>query len=138
LSYQLIAELLVENSEANSLIASEIPSKAGNPVDVAMDGKQAVSAANNGEYDIVLMDLQMPMMDGYDATTAIRQLAPPVCDMPIVALTANVMAESEAAERAIRLDGFLSKPLAKNDLLETVRHWIAVSQSRRNRSVASA
>jgi CheY-like chemotaxis protein len=98
----------------------------------------AVSAANNGEYDIVLMDLQMPVMDGYDATTAIRQLASPMCDVPIVALTANVMAESEAAQRGIRLDGFLSKPLAKNDLLETVQHWISVSQSRRNRSVASA
>jgi two-component system sensor histidine kinase BarA len=130
--------LLVEDSEANSLITSEILSKAGYSVDAAMNGEQAVSAANNGEYDIVLMDLQMPVMDGYDATTAIRQLASPMCDVPIVALTANVMAESEAAQRGIRLDGFLSKPLAKNDLLETVQHWISVSQSRRNRSVASA
>jgi two-component system sensor histidine kinase BarA len=129
--------LLVEDSEANSLIASEILAKAGYSVDVAMDGEQAVTAASNGEYDIVLMDLQMPVMDGYDATTAIRQLPPPMCDVPIVALTANVMAESEAAERAIRLDGFLSKPLTKNDLLETVRYWIAVGRSRCDRSAAS-
>jgi signal transduction histidine kinase/CheY-like chemotaxis protein len=129
--------LLVEDSEANSLIASEILSKAGFAVDIATDGERAVTAANNGDYDIVLMDLQMPVMDGYDATSAIRRLSPPVCDVPIIALTANVMAEGEAATRGIELDGFLSKPLAKNDLLETVQHWVAVKQGRRNNTVAS-
>ena len=129
--------LLVEDSEANSLIASEILSKAGYAVDIAVNGERAVTAAKDGDYDIVLMDLQMPVMDGYDATTAIRCLSPPVCDVPIIALTANVMAEAEAAARAIKLDGFLSKPLAKNDLLETVRHWIAVSRGQHNNTVAS-
>lgn len=79
----------------------------------------------------------MPVMDGYDATTAIRQQVPPACDVPIVALTANVMAEGEAGEHSVKLDGSLSRPFPKDDLLETVRHWISVSRSRRNHSVAS-
>ena len=129
--------LLVEDSEANSLIAAAILSKAGYAVNTVANGELAVIAAGNDIYDTILMDLQMPVMDGYDATVAIRGLEPPDCDVPVVALTANVMAESEAATRATELDGFLSKPLVRKDLLDAVRHWTAVGRKRRNNTLAS-
>jgi len=129
--------LLVEDSEANSLVASAILSKAGYAVDTVANGELALTAARNNTYDTILMDLQMPVMDGYAATAGVRCLESPVCDVPIVALTANVMAESEATARATELDGFLAKPFVRKDLLDAVQHWTAVGRKRRNKYLAS-
>jgi signal transduction histidine kinase/AmiR/NasT family two-component response regulator len=121
--------LLVEDSPANQMVASAMLEKAGFTVSVATNGKEAIDAVKADCPDLVLMDLQMPVMDGYAAAVAIREL-PGICaEVPIVALTANVMAESDAGERGVQLDGYLSKPLSRRVLLETVVSWMERSST---------
>jgi CheY-like chemotaxis protein len=83
--------LLVEDDAVNQLIAVRMLAKLGSTVDVAVDRRQAVERAAGGTYDLVLMDCQMPVLDGFAATEAIRARQP-FADLPIVALTANVVA----------------------------------------------
>lgn len=116
--------LLVEDSPANILVASAVLEKAGYAVDIAENGKEALDAAMARPPDIILMDLQMPVMDGYKAAAEIRKMPGINGRVPIIALTANVMAESDARERSTRFDGYLSKPYERRVLLDIVRSHI--------------
>jgi CheY-like chemotaxis protein len=92
----------------------------GHRVDAAWDGQQAVMAVEQTEYDLVLMDCQMPNMDGYEATRAIRRLARGR-RVPIVAMTANAMADDRQRCLEAGMDDFLAKPVSTRhlyDLLE--------------------
>ena len=107
--------LLVEDNEMNQMIAEAILTDAGFQVDIAGDGEVAVdrmSAEPAGHYDIVLMDIQMPKMDGYEATRRIRALADPrKARIPIVAVTANVFVEDVQVALDAGMDAHLPKPL---------------------------
>jgi signal transduction histidine kinase/CheY-like chemotaxis protein len=120
--------LLVEDSEANRLFATIVLEKAGYTVEAAENGVEALQKVKLVSPNVILMDLQMPVMDGYEATVAIRNLAEPTAKIPIIAFTADVMAEREALSRGIKMDAFLSKPLAKSSLLETVSYWVGVNR----------
>ena len=107
--------LLVEDNELNAEIATEILEETGLTVEHVWDGAEAVEAvtqAPDGKYDIVLMDIQMPKMNGYDACRAIRATDRPYCKLvPIVAMTANAFAEDVEAAKTAGMDAHIAKPL---------------------------
>ena len=88
------------------------------------DGAAAVEAAASGGYDLILMDVHMPVMDGLNATRAIRAMTGQVSRMPILALTANVQPEQVAACRAAGMDGHVSKPIQVRDLMAAIANHL--------------
>lgn len=112
--------LLVEDMEINQDIACAVLRVGGHEVDVVSDGAQAVAAVQNRAYDIVLMDVQMPVMDGLTATRYIRALDGPVRDLPIVALTANVLPFQLAELRAAGMSDHVGKPFRRDELLAAI------------------
>ncbi len=113
--------LLVEDNELNSEIAVEILNEYGFLVDTAENGAEAVEKIKNsasGNYDLVLMDVQMPVMNGYEATKEIRALADPaLAGITILAMTANAFDEDRKKALECGMDGFLSKPIIIEELL---------------------
>jgi len=97
----------------------------GIEVVVAENGHQALEAFARGEFTIVFMDVQMPLMDGYEATRLLREQEAHTGRprTPVIALTANVMDTDMEACRAADMDGFLSKPVSKVRLAQTVEDW---------------
>lgn len=115
--------LLVEDNQANQILIKKILEMEGFSVDTAMNGKEAINKLANNVYDLVLMDMQMPIMDGYEATKAAREMG---IKVPIVALTAHTMRGDEEKTMEAGCDGFLGKPVKRNDLLDTVRYHIGI------------
>ena len=117
--------LLVEDNELNREIAQEILREYGFRVDTAENGEVAVekvSTAAPGSYDLVLMDVQMPVMDGYTATRKIRALDDPArAKLPIIAMTANAFDEDRRNALESGMNGFLSKPIVIGDLVQELR-----------------
>ena len=117
--------LLVEDNELNREIAQEILCEYGFRVDTAENGAVAVekvSTAAPGSYDLVLMDVQMPIMDGYTATRQIRALGDPaLAKIPILAMTANAFDEDRRNALESGMTGFLSKPIVIGDLVQELR-----------------
>ena len=114
--------LLVEDNELNSEITVEILNGYGCQVDTAVNGAEAVKKIKNskpGDYDLVLMDVQMPIMDGYTATRKIRALDDPArATLPIIAMTANAFDEDRRNALESGMNGFLSKPIVIGDLVQ--------------------
>ena len=116
--------LLAEDNELNQQVAGELLADAGLLVDIAANGRIAVAMAQQQAYDIILMDMQMPEMDGVEATRALRAL-PQFASVPIVAMTANAMqADRELCLEAGMVD-FVSKPIEPDELWRTLLRWIA-------------
>jgi signal transduction histidine kinase/ActR/RegA family two-component response regulator len=111
--------LLAEDNVINQKVAVRLLERMGHRVDIASDGRQAVAAVMRGAYDLVLMDCQMPQMDGYAATRAIRQLDLG-CAIPIVAMTASATAEAEIGCLEAGMDHFLSKPVVAARLYDMI------------------
>jgi two-component system sensor histidine kinase/response regulator len=116
--------LVVEDGEINRLVVTALLDKAGYHVDIAQDGVEGLEAARSGDYDLILMDVHMPEMDGYEATAAIRNLPNRPARVPILALTANVMREDRSACLAVGMNDFISKPVKKDHLLVKVADWL--------------
>ena len=115
--------LLAEDNALNQEIAVEILRHMGFAVDVVSDGAEAVEqmrTAAPGQYDLILMDIQMPHMDGYEATRAIRRL-PNGGQLPIVAMTANAFEEDKQAAFAAGMNGHVAKPIEISKLVKTLR-----------------
>ena len=116
--------LMVEDNELNREIALEILSEYGFRIDTAENGAEAVekiAASRPGDYDLVLMDIQMPVMDGYEATQAIRALADPaLAEIPILAMTANAFDEDRKAAAECGMNGFLSKPIDIEEVIQAL------------------
>ena len=122
--------LLAEDSPANQLVAATWLRKDGHHVDVVANGIEAVDAVRARPYDIVFMDMFMPEMDGMAATAAIRRLPPPAGEVPIVALTANVMAGDRERFLAAGMNGVLAKPVTGRILAEALlRHLHAAEDA---------
>jgi CheY-like chemotaxis protein len=103
--------LLAEDNKINQQLVMMMLRKANHEVAVAENGEMAVEAVRNGDYDVVLMDVQMPVLDGVQATKRIRALASPKNTVPIVALTAHAMAGAKEEYLAEGMDHYLSKPI---------------------------
>ncbi|GJE39597.1 PAS domain-containing hybrid sensor histidine kinase/response regulator [Methylobacterium persicinum] len=112
--------LLAEDVPLNQELACAILEGAGHVVDVVPDGAAAVRAVETGVYDLVLMDVQMPVMDGVSATRQIRALDGPASRVPVVALTANVLPQQVAEFREAGMVGHVGKPFGRADLLDTI------------------
>ena len=117
--------LLVEDNELNLEIAFEILKEYGFRVDTAENGKEAVdklSASKPGDYGLVLMDIQMPVMDGYEATKRIRALEnPALASIPIIAMTANAFDEDRKATAQCGMNGFISKPINMEEVISALQ-----------------
>ncbi len=113
--------LLVEDNLVNQAVAQEQLKLAGLMVDTATDGREAVTKIAAGEYDVVLMDVQMPILDGTEATRLIRQTGNTV---PIIAMTANAFDEDRRRCRSAGMDDFVAKPVECSRLYETLAKWI--------------
>jgi len=109
--------LVAEDDAVNRKVAVGLLELMGYQVDAVDDGRQAVDSWRKGRYDLVLMDCQMPELDGYEATREIRRLESPSRRTPIIALTANAMPGAEALCKAAGMDAYLAKPFDR-DLLE--------------------
>ncbi|MGE5027552.1 MAG: response regulator, partial [Betaproteobacteria bacterium] len=119
--------LLVEDNELNQEVAYELLTDAGFAVDIAEDGAAAVSMIQQAAYDIVLMDMQMPVMDGVAATAEIRKLGR-YSHIPIVAMTANAMLADKERCLAAGMVDFVTKPIEPDDLWATLKKWIKPCQ----------
>ncbi|MGN1093984.1 MAG: response regulator, partial [Candidatus Neoclostridium sp.] len=120
--------LLAEDNDLNAEIAAEILEMAGLTVERASDGTQAVdkiAACRDGYYDLVFMDIQMPNMNGYDATRAIRAMNREYCKrIPVIAMTANAFAEDVQAAKTVGMNEHIAKPLDLRTLAKTLSRWI--------------
>ncbi|WP_085706362.1 response regulator [Pseudomonas sp. B8(2017)] len=118
--------LLVEDNPVNQLVAKGMLAKLGCQVQLATQGAEALELLEQDEFDLVLMDCNMPVMDGYEASRRIRQSGrwP---DLPIVALTANAMPEERERCRAAGMNDYLAKPFRREELLALVDHWVPVN-----------
>jgi signal transduction histidine kinase/CheY-like chemotaxis protein len=140
--------LLVEDNEINQQVAKEILEGAGLVVTIANNGLDAVNAVTAGNYDAVLMDVQMPVMDGYTATRKIREweLEAPessegsAANIPIIAMTAHAMAGDEDKSLDAGMNGHVTKPIDPAQLFATLQKWIRPGEKRGldQRPVASA
>jgi two-component system, sensor histidine kinase len=111
--------LLAEDMAANQMLVKHALKKRGHSVEVANDGREAVEQATAGNFDVILMDLQMPEMDGFEATAAIRS-DPRMSRVPIVALTAHAMSGDRERCLAAGMSDYLAKPLDLQQLIEVV------------------
>jgi len=115
--------LLVEDNEFNQEVAAELLQQHGIQVDIAENGEEAVIAVNKKRYDGVLMDCQMPVMDGYTATTMIREKYDDN-QLPILALTANVTKADVKRAMDVGMNDFIAKPIDASQLLATMAKWV--------------
>jgi len=117
--------LLAEDNKINQKFATLLLQKAGHSVVVAENGHQAVDAVRDGEFDVVLMDIQMPGLDGVGATRQIRALSEAKRSIPIIAMTANAMAGAKEEYLAAGMSGYISKPIQPAELLSLLANIAA-------------
>jgi CheY-like chemotaxis protein len=113
--------LLAEDHKINQRLAMMLLKGRNHQVDLAENGQEAVAAVVERDYDVVLMDVQMPVLDGVQATKQIRALPPPKGTIPIIALTAHAMAGAREEYLAAGMDDYLSKPLEPEALFAALR-----------------
>jgi signal transduction histidine kinase/DNA-binding response OmpR family regulator len=119
--------LVAEDNLFNQKVIARTLESLGCRCDVVGDGRDALTAVASGVYDLVLMDCQMPKMDGYEATTAIRELPAPLCAIQIVALTADALSGDREKCLAAGMDDYLTKPLSREALCAVLERVAAVS-----------
>jgi two-component system sensor histidine kinase/response regulator len=121
--------LLVEDNELNQEVAVGLLEDAGFVIDVANNGQEAVDMVSKRAYDIVLMDMQMPVMDGVTATVTIRK-EPRFRDLPIVAMTANAMQQDKEKCEAAGMNDHVAKPIDPDEMFRSLLKWIKPKQKR--------
>ena len=120
--------LLVEDNPINQMVAQKMLEKVGLKPKLANNGVEAVQMLNEQTFDLVLMDCQMPEMDGFDATREIRKLAIKATDqnlIPVVAMTANVMSGDRERCLEVGMDDYIGKPVQRDQLESVLRKWLA-------------
>jgi len=127
--------LVADDLDMNRDIVEAMLKRAGYSVQGVENGRQAVIAVQEDDFDVVLMDMEMPEMDGVEATRAIRRLDERIRNIPIVALTANAFSEDRQRCRAVGMNDFLPKPISRDALLAMVAKW-AGGISRKNAKTA--
>jgi signal transduction histidine kinase/ligand-binding sensor domain-containing protein/DNA-binding response OmpR family regulator len=127
--------LLAEDNIVNQKVACRTLEVLGYDVETVIDGRAAIAAWETGHYDLILMDCQMPEVDGYEATRIIRSRETPGTRIPIIALTADAMKGADARSLAAGMDDHLSKPIDRAKLAECLQRWLRTEGANRNRAV---
>ncbi len=118
---RVLRVLLAEDTPTNQKLAEYLLARRGHIVEIARDGRQALDLIQKHNYDVVLMDVQMPIMDGFQATAAIRNLADPEkAGVPIIAMTAHALKEDADRCLAAGMDAYVSKPIEADEFIELV------------------
>jgi CheY-like chemotaxis protein/PAS domain-containing protein/HPt (histidine-containing phosphotransfer) domain-containing protein len=128
--------LLVEDSVTNQLVASTMLKIAGYQVDVAANGLEAIEAVNATAFDLVLMDIAMPEMDGIAATRAIRALPAPAGRIPIIAMTANAMLGDRERFLDAGMNDYVPKPIERPYLLASIARWLPAAPASREDDIS--
>ena len=115
--------LVVEDTEVNRQIIRDLLSSVGYELIEAADGPEGVAMAQSQHPDLILMDIQLPQMDGYEATRRIRAI-PELARVPIIAVTSYALSGDEAKTRAAGCDGYVAKPFSPRQLLAKVREFL--------------
>ncbi|WP_444995930.1 response regulator [Aliikangiella sp. IMCC44359] len=119
--------LVVEDDFANQRVASLFLKKLGHDVDIAENGSQALELALKNEYCLIFMDCQMPVMDGFEAARQIRASKGASQEVPIIALTANVVCGIEADCKEAGMNDILNKPVQLGKMKEMLERWLKQS-----------
>jgi CheY-like chemotaxis protein len=116
----------VEDNRINQIVIGEILTQAGFQYEIAPNGVEAVEKFSSQSFSLILMDCQMPVMDGFEATQKIRDLESKQINkhIPIIALTANTMPEDEERCLSVGMDAYCSKPVNAEKLIEMIKCWI--------------
>ena len=115
--------LVADDNPLNCRLAVLMLEKAGHAIDVVEDGAAAIEAVRTGQYDLVLMDVQMPGVDGLEATRRIRRLEVAQAGVPVIAITANAMAGDDRRCLDAGMNDYVTKPIDRARLLSTVARW---------------
>ena len=128
--------LLVEDDLVNQQVASMTLQSFGYAVEIAGDGLRALELIEARRPDLVVMDCQLPGLDGYETTRRLRELPSPLCDVPVIAMTASVFAEDRQRCIDAGMDGFLGKPLVVDDLQKALARLLHRSEPREGSDAA--
>jgi signal transduction histidine kinase/DNA-binding response OmpR family regulator/HPt (histidine-containing phosphotransfer) domain-containing protein len=115
--------LVVEDIDTNQLVACDLLERLGMRATIASNGEQALALVEQAAFDAILMDLHMPVLDGFEATRQLRT-RPALASMPILAMTAAVLANDQAACRAAGMNGHVPKPIEPSVLVESLLEWV--------------
>jgi two-component system cell cycle response regulator DivK len=115
--------LVIEDTEDNRQIVRDLLSSVGYELIEAVDGLEGVAAAEREMPDLILMDIQLPGIDGYEATRRIRAI-PALATVPIIAVTSYALSGDEAKTREAGCDGYVAKPYSPRQLLAKIREYI--------------
>jgi len=115
--------LLVEDQEDNRVIMRDVLSTAGFQLIEALNGMEGVRLAQSERPDLILMDIQLPLIDGYEATRRIKAI-PGLKSVPVIAVTSYALSGDEAKARAAGCDGYVAKPFSPRKLLARVREYL--------------
>ena len=130
--------LLAEDNPVNQKVACRILEKLGYRVDVAADGQAAFEAWQSGRYQLILMDCQMPIMDGFETTRKIRERESGGRHIPVIALTAHAIKGADNECRAAGMDDYLSKPIDREQLQQALSRWLNDSDDARESAEQAA
>jgi two-component system, cell cycle response regulator DivK len=115
--------LVVEDTEDNRQIIGDLLTSVGYELVEAADGVEGLAVAQSHRPDLILMDIQLPVMDGYEATRRIRTI-PELAGVPIIAVTSYALSGDEAKARAAGCDGYIAKPFSPRELLAKIREFL--------------
>jgi CheY-like chemotaxis protein len=119
--------LVVDDNRVNVMVAAKLLKRWNAVIDSAENGEDAYHKVQKENYDLILMDIQMPVMDGYEATRAIRNLKGDIYQkVPIIALTATVLEEVEKKVKEVGLDGILTKPIRPDELKRRISEFLTL------------
>ena len=116
--------LIVEDNAINQKVIFNLLQRLGYQSDITQNGQEALEATQNRTYDLVFMDVQMPIMDGYEATKRIREDNARYSNIPIIAMTANAMRGDRETCLAAGMDDYISKPIKKQELESLLDNWL--------------
>ncbi|MDQ0464862.1 PAS domain S-box-containing protein [Caulobacter ginsengisoli] len=126
-----LSVLVVDDNATNRLIATRMLENLGAQVQTAEDGAEALAAAGQVGFDLIFMDIQMPVMDGMEATRHIRALPAPLCQIPIIAMTANALAHQVQSYLAAGMNASVAKPLSPAALIATIARLASEAEEQR-------